>query len=47
MREQADKLWCSKIELLAHLEKAHTELASIKSNMDSRINIYLRDKEYL
>lgn len=44
LREESNKLWSSKLELLAHLEKAHIELACLKENVDSRVNMYIRDK---
>ena len=40
----AKSLWDSKLELLAHLEKAQIELSTIKENVDARINLYARDK---
>lgn len=46
-KETAEKLWHSKLELLAHLEKAQVQLNSLKTNMDSRINLYIKDKDYL
>ena len=41
------ELWVSKLELLAHLEKAQIELKTVAENTESRIGLYLRDKEHM
>jgi hypothetical protein len=40
-------LWKSKLEVLAHLEKAHIELKMIAESNESRIGLYLKDKEQM
>lgn len=40
----AKSLWNSKLQLLAHLEKAQIQLATLKESVDARINLYARDK---
>ncbi|EFX60280.1 hypothetical protein DAPPUDRAFT_344259 [Daphnia pulex] len=47
LRMQAQQLWKSKLELLAHLEKVQIELKMAQESTELRVGLYLKDKEAL
>jgi hypothetical protein len=47
LKMQAQQLWRSKLELLAHLEKAQIELKVAQQSTELRVGLYLKDKESL
>ena len=47
LKMQAQQLWKSKLELLAHLEKAQIELKTMQESNELRVGLYLKDKESL